>query len=275
MSRGRDRPVQPSPPVDTLRSAISSNVSPREYGGATKAVRTTWLPPLLQRLISEVKGRRPFAGPACASEGEGRSPVISARNSIGQARIPLRLPVLRRGHPEMGRTLRDLRRMEHRRGRNRRRPPRPRRQSPGRPRRRIRRPRRHHRTSPSGADRHRRTGPRAGRRPRSSLRRAGWRRSRHRQIDAAATSRRLPRPLRPAGAICHGRRIYRSNPPARAPSRRCRLLDRTGRRDQRPRHRNQPGTGQGHHARGDRLDPDHVDGHDRERARHRHPGPSS
>ena len=69
-----------------------------------------------------------------------------------------------------------------------------------------------------------------------------------------------------------GEEVHRPDPPARPPPGRRRLRDRTRRRDQRPRHRRQPGAGQGHHPGGDQLDPDHVAGRDRQRARHRLPG---
>ena len=173
----------------------------------------------------------------------------------------------------MGRPLRDLRRVEQRRGRDVVARPGPAGKAPAGRSLAFRRPGRQHRAAAARADRHRRTGPRAGRRAGAGLGGAGRRRSRHRQVDPAAAGGRAAGPVRPAGAVRLGRRVDRPGPAARAAAGGGGLVDRTRRRDQRPRHRRQPGAGQGHHAGGDRLDPDDVDGHDRKRARHRHAGP--
>ena len=130
--------------------------------------------------------------------------------SVGQSHHPLRLPVLRRRHAEMGRPLRDLRRMEHHRAER----PSPRR--PG-PRGQSRPPasvdfvglRRHRRPAAPRRHRHRGTRSRAGRRAGARLGRAGRRRSRHRQIHAAAAGRR--RASRQPASAC-------STSPARKPS---------------------------------------------------------
>ena len=110
--------------------------------------------------------------------------------------------------PQMGRTLRQLRRMEHHRrggsaaaglGRQGRKPA-------ERPRSRARRPqRRHARPRPRIRDRHRRTRPGGGRRLRGGLRRPDRRRSRHRQIDAPAAGPRRARRARRARHLCLGR----------------------------------------------------------------------
>ena len=149
------------------------------------------------------------------SATRSREPVLTAH---GQTHLPLRLPVLRRRHPEMGRPLRDLRRVEHDRRGNRS-PPAP---AP---------PARHSPGSrvefvglAGSADaaaarrhRHRRTGPRAGRRPGAGLGRAGRRRSRHRQVHAAAAGRRA-RWHAPAGGCCTCRARNRSSRCACAPA---------------------------------------------------------
>ena len=88
-------------------------------------------------------------------------------------------------------------------------------------------------------------------------------------LQAAAALARAGRP----GAVYYWRGIGRSDPAARAPAGADRRPAGIGRRYQCPRHRRRVGAGGRCGPGGDRLDPDHVDGHHRIRTRHRRPGP--
>ena len=72
--------------------------------------------PLCPRpLMNGIKGPPAFCGSRVPLRRRGRARSSLPRSPLGQTHLPLRLPVLRRRHPEMGRPLRDLRRVEHRR----------------------------------------------------------------------------------------------------------------------------------------------------------------
>ena len=125
---------------------------------------------------------------------------------------------------------------------------------------------------PRRADRHRRTRPGLRRRSRARLDDPGRRRSRHRQIDAAAAGRRLARGAWRRGRLHHRRGGDRSGAAARRAARgrrhagAARLGEQRARHHRRARQRARP------RCRRRRLDPDDVSRHARQLARHGQPG---
>ena len=173
-----------------------------------------------------------------------------------------RLPVLRRRHPQMGRALRGLRRVEHHRRGSGRSASRPRRQG-GRGRRiAVRRPGRRGRAAAAHRHRDRRTGPRAGRRAGAGLGGAGRRRPGHRQVHAAAAGRRARWPA-PASGCCTSR-ARKSVEQVRLRARRLGVGGRASSNWPRPINLRDIAASleqaQRRRAGGDRLDPDHVAG---------------
>ena len=245
---------------------------------AAPRTRQRWMPPLPIR-----PGNRPCA--ACAATRTKRmiragciataGACPSASCTDGPAAEALRLPVVRRGHEQVERPLRILRRVEHhRRGSSPR--ARPGRRRPGArrqgPHARVRRPARLDAAAAPLPQRHRRIRPRLRRRPGRGLGPADRRRSRHRQVDAPAAGRGG------TGAPAHGLRLYLGRGGARpgAPARRAagpgRCAGAAHRRDLGARHRGDAGAARRAQGRGDRFDPDHVARHDRQHAGHGEPG---
>ena len=192
------------------------------------------------------------------------------------AKAALRLSGMRRGHPEMGRPLRGVRRVEQpRRGRPRPAPPKSLggsggkggqaldfvalRGEAGRP--------------PRAPDRHRRVRPRVRRRAGAGLGDPRRRRPRHRQIDPAAAGRGGARGRRRRGcAYITGEEAIDQ---VRLRAQRLGVARGAGAAcggDQRARHRRLARCGRRAATRRHRLDPDHVSRHARQRAGHGQPG---
>ena len=200
--------------------------------------------------------------PPLPSPARGKGHVRRPLN--GRSRLALRLPGLRRRAPQMGRALRDLRRMEQR-GRG----GRHRRRRAGRAEGRAQGSQGHLRDAdrryPAAAPpghRHRRAGPGVRRWPGAGLGHPAGRRPRHRQVDhraagcrqAGAEGHQMPLPL--------GRGGDGPGPPE-GPAPGPGGFARGARRgDQRERHHHQPGR-RADRRRGRRFDPDHVPRHTR------------
>ena len=179
----------------------------------------------------------------------------------GQAQVPIRLPGMRLRPAPLAGPMSRLRRVEHARPGSGRSVEHLRRQAqsagrrPGDP---AGRPRNSGGASRAAAERPCRVRPRDRRRHRRRLGDAGRRRSRNRQVDAAAPGRGAARERGAQGRLCLGRGIGRAGAASRGPARAGRRAGAARRRDFRPRHPDDRRRRRAARAARHRFDPDHA-----------------